>query len=57
MRVLLLTLSLCACASYRLPPTPTSYWIWESREAAEAWRAEHPVCITQVPDGYATEGC
>ena len=44
-------------AAYHLPPTPTTYWIWESRASALAWKQAHPVCVTRVPDGYATKGC
>lgn len=60
MRYLILSLTLVACASYRTPPTPAAFWIWPTLEEARLWQRENPnmrLCITQVPDGYATEGC
>ena len=51
------TLIALSLATYRLPLTPTSYWIWEDLVAARAWQRHHRVCITKVPDGFATKGC
>lgn len=53
----------CAIApttAYRLPPTPSAYWIWPDLAEATLWQREHPtvrLCVSQVPDGFATEGC
>lgn len=43
---------------YRTPADPGAFWIWETREAAEQWRRDHPgLCERDVADGFATERC
>lgn len=43
----------------RQPPTPSSYWIWPTLTRAIEHSNSTPIilCITQVPDGFATEAC
>lgn len=57
--ILIAASSISACTAYRLPPTPTTYWIWEDEAAALDWRARttQRLCIEPVPDGFATYGC
>lgn len=44
----------------QVPSSPERFWIWPDFEHALRWIDENPklkLCITQVPDGFATKGC
>ena len=50
----------CTTTPAHLSPSPAAYWIWPDLAEATLWQREHPtvrLCITQVPDGFATKGC
>jgi hypothetical protein len=62
MRILILAAALGACttvAPYREPVDRTALWIHPTLEDARAFLAatEARLCIREVPDGFATEGC
>lgn len=49
---------ICVATPPRLPSPPNAFFIWSTKAEAVRWRDENPsVCITKVPDGYATQEC
>jgi hypothetical protein len=47
-----------AATASRLPADPGRFWIWADRAEARTWQRAHPgLCITKVPDGFATNRC